>query len=114
MYLQKVICRKNCVKNQFFAGILKVNDENPNPIRIHPKMSLIRNTGRSKQKLHIYLNYFPLKKKSRNEKRKDLHKYKNIGTGNLLEASKKYQIHLMTQVPLTWFTKIKLNAHLWK
>jgi hypothetical protein len=64
MYLQKVISRKNCVKNLFFAGILKVNDENsrfriqdpdPDPlvrsmdpririrIRIHPKMSWIRN-----------------------------------------------------------------------
>jgi hypothetical protein len=28
MYLQKVISRKNCVKNKFFAGILKVSDEN--------------------------------------------------------------------------------------
>jgi hypothetical protein len=28
MYLQKVTSRKNCVKNYFFAGILKVNDEN--------------------------------------------------------------------------------------
>jgi hypothetical protein len=28
MYLQKVISRKNCVKNSFLAGILKVNDEN--------------------------------------------------------------------------------------
>jgi hypothetical protein len=28
MYLQKVLSRKNCVKNLFFAGILKVNDEN--------------------------------------------------------------------------------------
>ena len=28
MYLQKVKSRKNCVKNLFFAGILKVNDEN--------------------------------------------------------------------------------------
>jgi hypothetical protein len=28
MYLQKVISRKNCVKNNFFAGILKVNVEN--------------------------------------------------------------------------------------
>jgi hypothetical protein len=66
MYLQKVISRKNCVKNLFLAGILKVNDENsririqdpdpdPNPlargmdprirIRIHPKMSWIRNTA---------------------------------------------------------------------
>jgi hypothetical protein len=68
MYLQKVISRKNCVKNYFFAGILKVYDENsriliqdpdpdPNPdpdplvrgmdprIRIHPKMSWIRNTA---------------------------------------------------------------------
>jgi hypothetical protein len=55
-----VISRKNCVKNNFFAGMLKVNDENsririqdPDPlvrsmdprIRIHPKMSWIRNTG---------------------------------------------------------------------
>jgi hypothetical protein len=64
MYLQKVISRKFFVKNLFFAGILKVNDENsririqdpdPDPlvrsmdprirIRIHPKMSWIRNTG---------------------------------------------------------------------
>jgi hypothetical protein len=61
MYLQKVISRKNCVKNLFMAGILKVNDENsririqdpdPDPllrgmdprIRIHPKISWIRNT----------------------------------------------------------------------
>jgi hypothetical protein len=61
MYIKKVISRKNCVKNQFFAGILKVNDENsririqdpdPDPlvrrmdprIRIHPKMTWIRNT----------------------------------------------------------------------
>jgi hypothetical protein len=65
MYLQKVISRKNFV-NQFFAGMLEVNDENsririqdpdPNPdpfvrsmdqrirIRIHPKMSWIRNTA---------------------------------------------------------------------
>ncbi len=65
MYLQK-ISRKNFVKNQFFAGMLKVNDENgrlwiqdpdpvPDPlvrsmdprirIRIHPKMSWIRNTA---------------------------------------------------------------------
>ncbi len=63
---QKKLCKK---VPQFFAGILKVNDENsriliqdpdphPNPdslvggmdppfrIRIHPKMSWIRNTGR--------------------------------------------------------------------
>jgi hypothetical protein len=62
MYLQKVISRKNGVKNYFFAGMLKVNDENiririqdPDPypsvksmdprIRIHPKMSWIRNTA---------------------------------------------------------------------
>ena len=61
MYLQKVISRKNCAKNLFFAGILKVNDENsrkdpdPDPlvrgmdlrirIRIHPKISWIRNTA---------------------------------------------------------------------
>jgi hypothetical protein len=71
MYLQKVISRKNCVKiknkilNNFFAGILNVNeansriqiqdpDQNPDPlvrgmdprIRIHTKMSWIRNTGK--------------------------------------------------------------------
>jgi hypothetical protein len=62
MYLQKVISKKIVLKNLFSAGILKVNDENsririqdPEPlvrgmdpqirIRIHPKMSLIRNTG---------------------------------------------------------------------
>jgi hypothetical protein len=68
MYLQKVISRKIVLKNYFFAGILKIYDENsririqdpdPNPdpdppvrgmdprirIRIHPKMSWIRNTG---------------------------------------------------------------------
>ncbi len=40
------------LKNKFFAGILKVNDENSvrgmDPrirIRIHPKISWIRNTG---------------------------------------------------------------------
>ncbi len=44
MYLQKVISRKNCVKNLFFAGILKVNDENSR-IRIHIKMSWFRNTA---------------------------------------------------------------------
>ncbi len=32
------------LKNYFFAGILKVNDENSR-IRIHTKMSWIRNTG---------------------------------------------------------------------
>jgi hypothetical protein len=66
MYLQKVISRKNCVKKLVFAGCLKVNDENsririqdPDPdslvrgmdprirIRIHPKMSWIRNTDMS-------------------------------------------------------------------
>jgi hypothetical protein len=64
MYLQKVISRKNKIKNLFFVGILKVYDENsririqdavPDPlvrgmdprirIRIHTKMSWIRNTG---------------------------------------------------------------------
>jgi hypothetical protein len=60
-HLQKVISRKNCVKNLYFAGNLKVNDENsridpdPDPlvrgmdlrirIRIHPIISWIRNTG---------------------------------------------------------------------
>jgi hypothetical protein len=61
MYLQKVISRKNCVKkNWFFVGILKVSDENSRiriqdldplvrgmdpRIRIHLKMSWIRNTA---------------------------------------------------------------------
>jgi hypothetical protein len=66
MYLQKVISRKNKIINLFFVGILKVYDENsrnriqdldpdPNPdplvrgmdpgIRIHTKMSWIRNTA---------------------------------------------------------------------
>jgi hypothetical protein len=77
MYLQIVISRKNCVKKLVFCWqILKVNNENsrnriqdldpdpnpdPNPdpdplvrgmdprirIRLHPKMSWIRNTARS-------------------------------------------------------------------
>jgi hypothetical protein len=65
MYLQKVIREKIVLKNLFFAGILKFNDENsririqdldPDPlvrgmdprnrIRIHPKRSWIRNTAR--------------------------------------------------------------------
>jgi hypothetical protein len=63
MYLQKVTSRKNCVKKLVFAGILKVNDENSSiriqdpdtlvrgidpriRIRIHTKMSRIRNTGK--------------------------------------------------------------------
>jgi len=42
----KVISRKNCVKNYFVAGILDVNDAEPQIlIRIHPKMSWIRNTA---------------------------------------------------------------------
>jgi hypothetical protein len=58
MYLQKVTSRKNCVKKLFFAGILKANEENtqdpdtlvrgmdpPIRIRIHTKMSWIRNTA---------------------------------------------------------------------
>ncbi len=69
MYLQKVISRKICVKNEFFGGILEVNDDsririedpdldpNPDPdplvrgmdprirIWIHAKMSWIRNTA---------------------------------------------------------------------
>ncbi len=44
MLLQKVISRKIVLKNLFFAGILKVIDENSR-IRIHPKMSWIRNTA---------------------------------------------------------------------
>jgi hypothetical protein len=43
MYLQKVISRKTFVKNLFFVGVLKVNDENSR-IRIHPKISWIWNT----------------------------------------------------------------------
>jgi hypothetical protein len=55
MYLQKVICRFFFVIIFFFFGVLKVNDENPDPdplvrsmdprIRIHIKMSWIHNTG---------------------------------------------------------------------
>jgi hypothetical protein len=72
MYLQKVISRKIVLKNLFFAGILKIYDENsririldpdPNPdpsvrgmdprirIRIHPKMSWIRNTVKRKTEI---------------------------------------------------------------
>ncbi len=65
MYLQKGISRKTFFVNLFFVGILKVNDENSRiwiriririhyirgmdlriQIRIHTKMSWIRNTGR--------------------------------------------------------------------
>jgi hypothetical protein len=56
MYLQKVISRKNCVKNYFFAGILKVNDENSRiriRIRIHKLEVWIRGSGSgSTPKLH--------------------------------------------------------------
>jgi hypothetical protein len=66
MYLQKVISRKNKNKKLFFVGTLKVYDENSririqdpdldplvrgmdpriqSRIRIHTKMSWIRNTG---------------------------------------------------------------------
>jgi hypothetical protein len=59
MYLQKVISRKNKIKNLFFVGILNVYDEkrgiriqDPDPlvrgidprIRIRTKTSWIRNT----------------------------------------------------------------------
>ncbi len=58
MYLQKVIKQKNFYKNLFFVSILKVNDVNRriririhmdprNQIRIHTKISWIRNTGLS-------------------------------------------------------------------
>ncbi len=50
MDLQKVISRKNCVKNQFLAGILKVNDENSR-IRIHQSEAWIRGSG-STPKFH--------------------------------------------------------------
>jgi hypothetical protein len=74
MQLQKVISRKNCVKKLVFACILKVNDENgririqdPEPdllvrgmdprIRIHPKMSWIRNTVSNYRNLLITIPY---------------------------------------------------------
>jgi hypothetical protein len=45
MYQQKVISRKKFNKISFFIGILKVNDEDSRiRIRIHTKMSWIRNT----------------------------------------------------------------------
>ncbi len=50
-YLEKVICRKILLKNYFFVGVLKVNDENGRiRIGIHTKMSWIRNTDKSKGK----------------------------------------------------------------
>jgi hypothetical protein len=78
MYLQKVLSRKNCVKKFFFfSGILKVNDENrririqdpdPDPlvrgmdprirIRIHPKMSWIRNTAKEEMYRRGFLQSF--------------------------------------------------------
>ncbi len=73
MYLLKVTSRKIGLKNLFFAGILKINDENtririqdldPDPgplvkgmdprIRIHAKMSSIRNTD-----INVLLVPFP-------------------------------------------------------
>jgi hypothetical protein len=50
MYLQKVISSKTFLKNYFFVGVLKVNDENSRiriqiRIRIHTKISWIRNTS---------------------------------------------------------------------
>ncbi len=48
MYLQKVISRKNYVKNQFFAGILKVKDKNSRiliQIRIHQSEAWISGSG---------------------------------------------------------------------
>ncbi len=59
MYLQKSNKQKNYIKNYFFVGVLKVNDENRRSdpdldpsvrdmdrrIRIHTKMSWIRNTA---------------------------------------------------------------------
>jgi hypothetical protein len=54
--------QKKLRKNKFFAGTLKVNDENSDPdplvrgidlrIRIHPKMSWIRNTTLNYKKIH--------------------------------------------------------------
>ncbi len=59
MYLQKVLSRKKCVKKLVFCWHLegqwrKYQDPDPDPlvrgmdprIRIHPKMSWIRNTGK--------------------------------------------------------------------
>jgi hypothetical protein len=48
MYLQKVKSRKTLLKKLVFVDILKANDENSKiriRIRIHTKMSWIRNTG---------------------------------------------------------------------
>jgi hypothetical protein len=55
--------KKMYYKNKFFAGILKVNDENSRirihlseariRIRIHPKMSWIRNTACNVQRLNV-------------------------------------------------------------
>jgi hypothetical protein len=50
MYLQKVISRKTFLKNKFFVGVWKANDENSRiwiRIRIHTKMSWIRNTEKT-------------------------------------------------------------------
>ncbi len=46
MYLQKVTSRKNCVKNQFFACIMKVSDENSRiRIPIHQSGAWICGSG---------------------------------------------------------------------
>ncbi len=50
MYLQKIISKIFFYKTKFFVGILKVTDENSRiriQIRIHTKMSWIRNTDKS-------------------------------------------------------------------
>jgi hypothetical protein len=71
MYLQKVISKKT----NFFVGLLKVNDEkwqdsDPNPdldplvrgmdprirIRIHTKMSWVRNTGKKASEVIVFFS----------------------------------------------------------
>ncbi len=75
MYLQKVISKKNLFfLNYLFVGILKVNDPDPHPdpdplvrgmdpliqirIRIHTKMSWIRNTARFPAISTYFMSYF--------------------------------------------------------
>ncbi len=59
--------QRNVLKTLVFVGVLKVNDEN-NPlfrgmapwirIRIHTKMSCIRNTGREKKRFGSMLSFY--------------------------------------------------------
>jgi hypothetical protein len=75
MYLRKVIGRKTFVKKFFLIGVLKVNDENSRirirsplvrgmdpwiRIRIHTKMSWIRNTALKALNMYCFVIKKPI------------------------------------------------------